>query len=289
MKEVTSTELKEIEINGIALSYTEQGEGEPIILVHGNLSDYRMWEGQIGPFSEKHRVISYSRRYAYPAKSTDDKAGYTIIPHADDLAALIKKLNLDQVHLVGHSFGAYTALLTAIELPELVKSLCLAEPPVASLLVNSEEGNRLLFEWETQTILPSAQAFESGDDLQGVKIFLDGIMADTGFYDKMPPEVQQQINDNIQEMKGIICSKMIFELYPFITCADIRKVRAPTLVITAEKSLRLLHVIADELKKCLPQPESVMIPSSSHEMELDNPQALNEAILRFIARHSAHS
>ncbi|WP_242929263.1 alpha/beta fold hydrolase [Pontibacter vulgaris] len=289
MKEVTSTELKEIEINGIALSYTEQGEGEPIILVHGNLSDYRMWEGQTGPFSEKYRVISYSRRYAYPAKSTDDKAGYTIIPHADDLAALIKKLNLDQVHLVGHSFGAYTALLTAIEHPELVKSLCLAEPPVASLLVNSEEGNRLLFEWETQTILPSAQAFESGDDLQGVKIFLDGIMADTSFYDKMPPEVQQQINDNIQEMKGIICSKMIFELYPFITCADIRKVRAPTLLITAEKSPRFLHVIANELEKCLPKPERALIPNSSHEMEVDNPQALNEAILRFIARHSAHS
>lgn len=289
MKEVTSTELREIEVNGIALSYTEQGEGEPLILVHGNLCDYRMWEGQLGPFSEKYRVIAYSRRYAYPAKTTDDKTGYTVTPHADDLAALVKRLNLTQVHLVGHSFGAYTALLTAIEHPELVKSLCLAEPPVASLLVTSEEGNRLLFEWVTQTVLPSAQAFESGDDLEGVKIFLDGIMADTGFYDKMTPEVKQQINENIQEMKGIICSKMIFEFNPFITCADIRNVRAPTLLITAEKSPRFLHVISDELEKCLSQQERVMIPQSSHEMELDNPQALNEAILRFLARHTAHS
>ena len=278
-------ELKEISVNGIALHYAEQGMGNPVVLVHGNLSDYRMWEGQMEPFSEKHRVLAYSRRYAYPNDTKDDTAGYTVTPHANDLAAFIKLTNTAPVHLVGHSFGAVTALLTAIEHPELVRSLCLAEPPLMSLLPNTTEGNELLFEFETNTILPSAQAFYKGDEIEGVKIFLDGIMRTEGFYDKMPPEVQQQIDENIPEMKGIICAKSFFLFSPFITCADIKKVRAPTLLITGDSSPGFFRVIADELEKCLPQSERVLIPHSSHELEMDNPQALNEAVLQFIKKH----
>ncbi|MDX5420092.1 MAG: alpha/beta hydrolase [Hymenobacteraceae bacterium] len=286
MREIKSPELKKTDVNGIALHYVDQGQGNAVILVHGNLSDYRMWEGQMEPFSENHRVISYSRRYAYPNKETDDSSGYTIVPHANDLVALIKQMDIAPVHLVGHSFGALTALLTAIEQPEMVRSLCLAEPPVMSLLPNTAEGNELLFEFETSTILPSAQAFRKGDDIGGVKIFLDGIMRMDNFYDEMTPEVQQQINDNIAEMKGIICAKTFFLFDPFITCADIRKVRAPTLLITGDSSPSFFRVISDEMEKCLSQSERVLIPHSSHELEMDNPQALNEAVLQFIRKHS---
>lgn len=285
MEKLKTPELKEINVNGLALHYVEQGVGNPIVLVHGNLSDYRMWEGQMQPFSEDHRVIAYSRRYAYPAKETDDSAGYTVAPHAKDLATFIEQLGIGPVHLVGHSFGACTALLTALEHPELVKSLCLAEPPVMSLLPNTAEGNTLLFEFETSTILPSAQAFEKGEKLEAVKIFLDGIMNTDNFYDKMPPEVQQQILENIPEMEGIICSKSIFLFSPFITCADLAKVKAPTLLITGDSSPRFLSVIADEMEKCLSQQERITIPHSSHEIEMDNPEALNEAVLRFIRQH----
>jgi non-heme chloroperoxidase len=285
MEEIKSPETKEISVNGIALSYIEQGKGNPIVLVHGGLSDYRMWEGQMEPFSQEHRVIAYSRRYAYPNKATDDSVGFTVVPHAKDLAAFIKALNTAPVHLVGHSYGAYTALLTAIDHPELVKSLCLGEPPVMSLLPNTDEGNALLFEFETKTVLPSAQAFEKGEEIEATKIFLAGIMGQDDFYDKMPPEVQQQIQDNIPELKGIVCPKIIFLFSPFITCADVKKVKAPTLLMNGEISPRVLIVISDELEKCLPQKERVMIPHASHEMEIDNPQAFNEAILRFIQKY----
>src|SRR5687768_16452440 len=125
MEEIKSIEVKQISVHGNVLHYVEQGEGNNMVLVHGGLSDNRMWEGQMEAFSEKHHVVAYSRRYAYPNGAADDSVGYTVVPHAKDLAAFINALETGPVHLVGHSYGAYTALLTAIEHPELVKSLCL--------------------------------------------------------------------------------------------------------------------------------------------------------------------
>jgi non-heme chloroperoxidase len=285
MNEVNSIQLKKVTINGTTLHYIEEGSGEPVVLVHGGLSDYRMWEGQMQPFAEKYRVIAYSRRYAYPNDVSDESQGYTVVPHARDLATFIQTLDIGPVHLVGHSYGAYTSLLTAIEQPELVKSLLLGEPPVMPLLTGTQEGNELVYEFEVNTVLPSARAFDSGDDLEGVKIFLDGIMGERGFYDRMLPEVQQQINENIPELKGIICPKIIFLFSPFTTKEDIRKVKAPVLLITGEKSPRVLSAIIEELQKCLMNTELAVIPGASHEMEMDNPQAFNEAVLKFLIKH----
>lgn len=285
MEEIPSTELKEVSVNGTTLYYTEQGEGEPMVLVHGSLSDYRMWEGQLEAFARQYRVIAYSRRYAYPCKDADDAVGYTVVPHAKDLAALIRQLELGPVHLVGHSYGAYTSLVTALEHPELVKSLCLGEPPVMPLLTNTEEGNALLYELETNTVLPAAQAFEAGNDIAAVKIFLGGVMGQADFYDTLPPEVQRQIMNNVQELRGIVCPKIIFMFSPFITRSDLQKVETSTLLITGDSSPRFLILITEELEKCLPNKERVILSHASHEMEMDNPQEFNEAVLRFIQKH----
>lgn len=285
MGEITSRELKEVSINGTTLYYTEQGEGEPMVLVHGSLSDYRVWEGQLKAFAQQYRVIAYSRRYAYPGKGADDAVGYTVVPHAKDLAALIRQLNLGPVHLVGHSYGAYTCLMTALEHPELVKSLCLGEPPVMPLLPNTEEGNALLYELQTNTVLPAAQAFEAGNDVAAVQIFLGGVMGQSGIYDTLPPEVQRQIMDNVQELKGIVCPKIIFMFSPFITRTDIQKVETPTLLLTGDSSPRFFILITEVLEKCLPNKERVILSHASYEMEMDNPQEFNEAVLRFIQKH----
>src|SRR5678815_5162286 len=56
----------QIRVRGVELHYIEQGQGEPLILLHGGLGDYRSWEPQIKLLSRQYRVISYSRRYHIP-------------------------------------------------------------------------------------------------------------------------------------------------------------------------------------------------------------------------------
>ena len=66
-----SAQPTKIRVRGVELHYIEQGQGEPLILLHGGQGDYRSWEPQMKVLSPQFRVISYSRRYNYPTASTN--------------------------------------------------------------------------------------------------------------------------------------------------------------------------------------------------------------------------
>ena len=137
IKDFVVSELKTVLINGDSINYMDIGKGEPVVFVHGTVGDYRVWGEQMDPFAKNHRVIAYSRRFAYPNnQAINDSTDYSGTAHSKDLTQFIKTLDIGPVHLVGHSFGAFTSLLTALEHPELLRSLTLGEPPVMSLLQN---------------------------------------------------------------------------------------------------------------------------------------------------------
>ena len=76
-------------VNRATLAYREQGEGEPIVFVHGGLSDLRAWEQQLPALGRSFRAIAYSRRFARPNQDIDPEADDPMLPHVDDLAAFL--------------------------------------------------------------------------------------------------------------------------------------------------------------------------------------------------------
>src|ERR1039457_4739009 len=100
--------IKQITANGTELNYIELGEGSPLVFVHGSLGDLNTFSQQFKSFSEHYHVIAYSRRFYPPNKWGENDKIYSMSQHADDLAALITNLNLNKVHLVASSYGAYT-------------------------------------------------------------------------------------------------------------------------------------------------------------------------------------
>lgn len=104
-----SVQPTKIRVHGVELHYIEQGQGEPLILLHGGQGDYRSWEPQMKVLSPQFRVISYSRRYHYPNNHPLTAKYHSAYTEADDLAALIRKLGLGRVHLIGTPIGAFTA------------------------------------------------------------------------------------------------------------------------------------------------------------------------------------
>ena len=86
--------MPEIMANGTQFEYIEQGQGEPVILVHGALGDYRTSPLQVESFAKRYRVFAYSRRYHYPNPWVGDGQDYSPLLHAEDLAALITSLGL---------------------------------------------------------------------------------------------------------------------------------------------------------------------------------------------------
>jgi len=274
-----SKELQSVFINGDSIHYTDFGKGEPVVFVHGSLGDYRSWGAQVDTFSMHHRVIAYSRRYAQPNKQIfNDSADYSVLPHAKDLAALIKSLNIGPVHLVGHSWGAFTALKATIDHPELVKSLVVGEPPVHSLISNTRVGDSLLNDLEEHTFKPSANAFKKNDNLGGIRLFIGGVMGDSLIYSKAPEFVQKRWNKNVLELRGLVVNRSFITIPP----EDVQNITTPVLVIKGELSPAFLKVIADKLDSLLPNSELFTLPDSSHGLQSSNPEVFNKTVLDFI-------
>lgn len=157
------------------LHYIEHGQGEPLILLHGGQGDYRSWGPQMKAFSQRYRAISYSRRYHYPNDNPLTSQNHSAYVEADDLTAFIRKLKLGRVHLIGTSYGAFTALALAVKHPEMVRSLVLAEPPIHQWVRNTPNGAALYVEFMTAIHEPVGRAFKAGEDEGAMRIFVDGI------------------------------------------------------------------------------------------------------------------
>lgn len=276
-------EVKSIFINGDSIHYIDIGKGDPVVFVHGAVGDYRTWGAQMDTFAQNHRVIAYSRRFAYPNKQMiKDSAELTVMANSKDLAEILKMLNLGQVHLVGHSYGAFTALLTTIDHPELVRSLTLGEPPVISLLQNVPGGDTILNNFITKAFVPAAEAFKNNNDEKAVDAFVGAVIGDSSFFSKLPQETRDMMMVNMPELKGILFSK---NAYPPLTCDDLKKIKVPVLLVTGDRSPLFFTSIASELNRCLGNKKSVTLPNASHGLEFENPVEFNKMVLGFIDKN----
>jgi pimeloyl-ACP methyl ester carboxylesterase len=274
-------QLKTARVNHVGLHYVEAGEGDPIVLVHGSLSDFRSWGLQMRPFSKQYQVVAYSRRYHYPNTWTGDGSDYSVELHAEDLAAFINTLGLGDVHLIGSSLGAYIALIMAVRHPELIRTLVIGEPPIHPLLKHSPEGEALLREFLDNVLEPSKKAFQTGDLELGMKLFIDGVSG-AGSFDKLRPSIRAGLLENAPEMKAETTAR---NYYPRFTKEDARRITAPCLLLTGELSPKMFYHITDILEGWLMHAERDVVPGASHSMHTDNPQAYNETVLKFLAKH----
>jgi pimeloyl-ACP methyl ester carboxylesterase len=274
---VTPTKIR---VRGIELHYIEQGQGEPLILLHGGQGDYRSWEPQMKVLSLQYRVISYSRRYNYPNNNPLTTTYHSAYTEADDLAALIRKLRLGRVHLVGTSIGAFTALALAVKHAEMVRSLVLAEPPVHEWVMDSPGGAAAYKDFMTIIWNPAGEAFKTGDDQGAMRILVDG-MAGKGRFDNLPPEGRATAMQNSRFFKANTLSS---DPFPNLSKDKVKRLRIPTLIITGENTIKIHKLVNEELARLLPKAEQAVIPKAGHGSPRENPQAFNEAVLKFLAR-----
>ncbi|SDL81005.1 alpha/beta fold hydrolase [Kriegella aquimaris] len=276
-------ELKTLELDGYKISYIDIGKGEPVVFVHGAISDYRVWENQMDAFSEKYRVIALSRRYAYPNdQTTSDSNDYSVKAHAKDLQNILQKLNLGPVHLVGHSYGGSTSLVATLENPDLVKSLILLEPPVSSMLENLPEAAGLDEEFANKVVIPAAKAFGENNEEAAVALFIGGVMGDSLYFDKSPQNERAMWLANTTEIKAIASGADLFES---LMCQDFEGLKISTLLIKGEHSPKSLRLTSDELHKCIQNSELKELPNASHGLQHQNPEGFNKIVLEFIKSH----
>jgi len=120
---------KEAEVNGVRIQYLEDGSGEPVVFVHGTVSDNRAWEPVRDEIARKYRFIALTQRYFGTGPWKDDGREFSVATFADDLAKFVTSLNAGPVHLVGWSFGGQVAATMAVKNPSLVRISFCTRPP----------------------------------------------------------------------------------------------------------------------------------------------------------------
>ena len=271
--------------DGVALHYIERGEGEPIIFIHGLMSDYSFWTRQLEGFArENYRAIAYSRRYNHPNENRRSP-NHSAAVEADDLAALIRGLKLKNAHLVGFSYGGYTALILALKHPDLVRTLTVAEPPIAAWLADlpedqSKAGKAHLEKLMSQGIKPTKAAFEIGDGELAIRTMFDCIGGE-GTYERLPKFVKVKCRQNITELKAIVSSN---DPYPAVDREQVRRLTVPTLILSGSRSVATAKLTDPELERLLPprSQKRVVLQGATHIMWVEQPVQCRNAVLEFI-------
>ncbi len=279
--------------NGTTLAYREEGRGEPVVFVHGAISDLRTWEQQLPAVGRSYRAITYSRRFARPNEDIYPEAEDPWLLHVEDLAAFLRGIDAAPAHFVGNSYGAFLGLLAAVRYPELIRTLVLEEPPVLPLFLSfPPRPVELLRLFATRprtaivilnslagTFAPLRKAFRRGEDDEAMRIFAHGVLGKEPF-ERLPEARKQQIRDNLSTLRA----GMLRPGVPPIRDDDVRNIRMPVLLVTGELSPPALLRLTDRLEELLPIVDRVEIPGASHLMHEENACAVNEAILGFLER-----
>jgi len=287
--------LQTIKVGNVNLSYEERGSGHAVVMVHGIPTDLRAWSNQLDNFSSSFRAISISRRHAYPNKNDLKVSDSTVGNNSGDLVSFIQALNLQPIHLIGHSFGGFVSLFSVWKRPELFRSLVLVEPAVPSILVKNEKSplQVLAFLFSNFSAAMSARRFqngnlkltlksyEGGDLKNAVKYFYEGIREIVGSFEKLPDPVRSMMLDN-----GITIGELETE-FPIFTKEDARSIKLPTLLVKTQNGPKWLRVIVDGLSKKIPNCSVVDISGSCHLPHLENPTDFNRSVLEFLKKNDA--
>jgi non-heme chloroperoxidase len=290
MKKVLE-KLKTIDLDGYVFHYTEEGNGTPIVFVHGSIDDLRTWKNQTAAFMNKFRIVSYSRRHHFP-NSPSSKA-YTVEHHSDDLVKFIEKLGLASVNLVGSSYGAYTCLHASMKNPGMVKTLVMAEPPIIPFIVSNENNplsilkfvlrdfssGKSFLKFGIRALNPAKKELKKGNMTEGVRLFANGVLGEGGF-ESLPEEDQKKLTDNAVALR----EELLGSGYPDLPEEKLSNLDIPILLVYGNESPQFFHAISDKLYNIIPNCEKTRINNASHDSHLGNPSQYNEKVLGFISR-----
>ena len=275
--ELWADSLHAVAVNGTALAVLDVGAGEPVILLHGSSADYRTWCGEVEAMKARCRVIAYSRRYHHPNQGGGDGRDYSVALHERDLLGLMDALKLHNAHLVGYGTGGNIAAQFAVDHPDRVRSLVLAETAFPALMKDAprardyEDERRLVYEQAYQAL-----ASDFGElGFQAIANWEFGGEAAT----LIPRAVQRRLADNVHALKLQVLSPVRL---PPLTLEQLRGIQCPVLCIDGARSPWQAKAMTDELIKCRPATQRVVLKNVSHGLVWDEPRGFSRAVTDFI-------
>jgi pimeloyl-ACP methyl ester carboxylesterase len=270
--------MAKAKVNGIEIAYEVYGEGFPLVLAHGYTATKEMWDGQIGPFMERYRVVVYDERGHGDSDAPPvDDAGYTISTLVDDQKALMDHLGIEEAYVGGLSLGGMIALRFALKFPKAVRAL---------LLCDTSPGMNTEGQWAA-----NRQALEGVVRSQGVLAVMRGLYMQ-GMQTAAQPRAEDLPAGVVAHVQGL--QDMAPDGFLGIARAvgdetsvldRLGEIAAPTLIVTGDTDF--FRGASEEMNKRIAGARFVLIKGSSHGTCLWQAEKFTSAVLDFLANVDA--
>lgn len=176
---------------GTALDVDRAGDGPAIVLVHGAWSERGTWDPVFAPLAKRFCVVRYDRRgYGESQRPGTDPEG-----HVADLLALLRRLRLECVTLVGNSLGGLVALHAALRAPELIRGVIAHEPPIYRLLKLGDQLDPVVTRAH-RALHEALEAARQGEHALAARLYVNGMASYTDAWSYLPVDVQQEFVRN---------------------------------------------------------------------------------------------
>jgi pimeloyl-ACP methyl ester carboxylesterase len=226
--------------------YDERGDGDPLVLLHGGVVDSRFFEPNLEPLAERFHVYLPERRGHGHTADVDGPITYQLM--ADDTIAFLDAVLGGPADLVGHSDGAFVAMLVAIQRPDLV--------------------NRL--------VMISGGFDKSGEANPDAEFDADEVVRFVGkAYGEVSPDGEAHFPVVVAKIGELMKNE------PHLDIAELGRISARSLVMFADDDLMTLqHAV--QMFEAIPGAEFAVVPGTSHFLTQEKPHLVNAILLDFL-------
>jgi 3-oxoadipate enol-lactonase len=257
--------MKTAPINGIDIAYRDEGAGQPILFIHAFPLHSAIWRSQIAAFSPHQRVIAPDLRGL--GSSARGSGAASLDQHADDIAALLDHLGIEQATVAGLSMGGYIAFALWRRHRARIVALILADTRAGA---DTEEGKQGR---EKNALLAEAQGAGAIADVMLPKLL--GPNASAALRDEVRAIIES--NDPI----GIAAALRAMAARPDST-PQLATIDVPTLVLVGSEDALTPPSEAEVMFNAIPGCRIAQIPGAGHLSNMEAPDAFNAQLAEFL-------
>ena len=259
--------LGSVDVHGLRVALRRRGQGEPVLLVHGGMSDSREWTPQVEDLARDYDVIAVDVLGC--GGSADPPEDFGPADHAHLLAGTLEALGVSSAHVIGQSLGSVLALALYREHPRSVRSLVLAGayagwagslPPE-----EVESRTRMVLETLKRPVEEWGPLFLA--TVHGVDAPAEVVEASMAMLRDVRPEA-------LRRLVVAIASADLREMLPSIT--------VPVLLIYGQEDQRAPAAVAAQLHAAIPGARLLVLPGAGHAVNVEAPEEFNTAVRAFL-------
>jgi pimeloyl-ACP methyl ester carboxylesterase len=269
-------------IDGRRVSYSEHGSGEPIVLLHAGGSSGRQWAKTARLLESRFRVIAPD---LWGFGNTERWSGGPELTHDHQallVAALIRHLSVQPVHLVGHSYGGATAVRLMLQHPELARTAVLIEPILTPLLKLAGEDTYFReYLAVAQSFMENAAAGNLDHAWRGFLDYRNG----PGAWAALPEPQRERFRALTESTVDGFRSNLTNPT----SIKDLERLSVPILVMCGEKTTAPDRRVTEILRNHIPHCRYELIAGAEHMSPLTHPGLIAEALERHVNAARPHA